>query len=464
MTSTAAQPMVDADRVALLAATVTGPVLVPGDEGFAQECAGFNLLVAHRPVVVVGATDAFDVQAAVRFAVANDLPVAVKNTGHQPFYDVAGCVLITLSRMDSVDVDPVHGLARVGGGARWHQVVSSASAHGLAALNGSSPDVGVVGYTLGGGFSPIMGRTYGWAADHVRAVEIVTADGRLRRVTPYAERDLFWAVRGGKSNFGVVTALEFDLFEVARIYGGGLYFDGAHTAAVLHAYRELVATAPKELNSSVGLLRMPPLPSVPELLRGRLVVHVRISYLGAESDGERLVAPLRAVAPPIIDTVADMPYADNASVHQDPTDPLPYRERSALLSELTEELVDVIVGLVGPDSGADITLFEIRQMAGALARPASVPNAVGNREAGFTMLGGGAGTPEDIEPQIALMEKVIATVAPWSTEHKYLNFIGGEDDVETAYEAATYRRLRGIKTAYDPDNVFRMNNHNIPPM
>lgn len=369
-TMTSTDCAVDAGLVTTLAAVVTGPVLMPGDEGFTEECAGFNLLVEHRPAVVVGAVDAFDVQAAVRFAVANRLPVAVHCTGHQPFTDVAGGVLITTGRMATVDIDPVHKLARVGGGALWGQVVSAAAAYGLAALNGSSPTVGVVGYTLGGGFSPILGRTYGWAADHVRAIELVTADGMLRRVTQFSDPELFWAVRGGKSNFGVVTALEFDLFEVTRFYGGSLLYDGKHTASVLHAYREVVARAPKELNSSVALLRMPPLESVPKPLRGKLMVQVRIAHLGSAEEGAELVAPLRMAAPPIEDTLADMPYVDNAAVHQDPVEPMPYRERSVLLSTLTGDLVDLIVRLVGPDSGAEPTIFEIRHLAGALAGPA----------------------------------------------------------------------------------------------
>jgi FAD/FMN-containing dehydrogenase len=209
---------------------------------------------------------------------------------------VEGAVLITTGRMDGVEIDPAARTARVAAGAHWQQVVDAATPVGLAPLNGSSAKVGVTGYVLGGGLSPTMGRTYGWAADHVRAIEVVTADGTWRRATPTDEPHLFWALRGAKGNFGVVTAIEIDLFPVTTYFGGGLFYAGEHTAAVLHAYREWITTAPDELNSSVALLRLPPLPEVPEPLRGRLVVHVRVCHLGSVSDGERLVAPLRAVA------------------------------------------------------------------------------------------------------------------------------------------------------------------------
>ncbi|GAA1331135.1 hypothetical protein GCM10009610_70180 [Pseudonocardia xinjiangensis] len=340
------------DAVTALESAVDGPVLLPGTDEFAAECAGFNLLVVHRPAVVVGATGPQDVQAAVRFAVQHGLPVAVVCTGHQPFEPVQGAVLITTSRMDAVEIDVAARTARTGAGAVWQQVVDAAAPAGLAPLNGSSAKVGVTGYVLGGGLSPTLGRTYGWAADHVRAIEIVTADGELRRVTATAEPELFWAVRGAKGNFGVVTAMEIDLFPVSTYFGGGLFYAGEHTEAVLRAYREWITTAPDELSSSVALLRLPPSPEVPAPLRGRLAVHVRVCFLGPAVEGERLVAPLRALAPTIIDTVMPTPYRAFASVHQDPVDPVPLRMRNALLTGLTDEVVDALVAFGGPGSRA----------------------------------------------------------------------------------------------------------------
>ncbi|WP_433559017.1 FAD-binding oxidoreductase [Pseudonocardia xinjiangensis] len=391
------------------------------------------------------------------------LPVAVVCTGHQPFEPVQGAVLITTSRMDAVEIDVAARTARTGAGAVWQQVVDAAAPAGLAPLNGSSAKVGVTGYVLGGGLSPTLGRTYGWAADHVRAIEIVTADGELRRVTATAEPELFWAVRGAKGNFGVVTAMEIDLFPVSTYFGGGLFYAGEHTEAVLRAYREWITTAPDELSSSVALLRLPPSAEVPAPLRGRLAVHVRVCFLGPAVEGERLVAPLRALAPTIIDTVMPTPYRAFASVHQDPVDPVPLRMRNALLTGLTDEVVDALVAFGGPGSGCGLTVLEVRHLGAALARPAAVPSAVDARDAGVSVWGAAIGPAEATAPAIAQLDRLITRLRPWSTGRRYLNFMSGADGAECAYTAQTYQRLRTVKRAYDPGNVFRLNNHNIPP-
>lgn len=454
----------DSTQLEPLVAAVAGPVLLPHDESYAAECAGFNLTVLHRPAVVVGATSPSDVRAAVRFAVEHDLPVAVLATGHQPFHPANGSVLITTSRMASVEVDAANRMARITAGTLWQQVVDATTKEGLAPLSGSSPTVGVIGYVLGGGFSPTMGRTYGWAADHVRAIEIVMADGELRRVTATSDPELFWAVRGAKSNFGVVTAIELDLFPVTEFYGGGLFFDGADTAAVLHAYREWIATAPDTLNSSVGLLRFPPVPSIPEFLQGKLMVHLRVSYLGSEADGEQLVAPMRAAAPVVVDALKLTPYEEFAAIHQDPADPMPYGELGGLLTELTPESVDLIVDVAGPDA-ADfpMLILDIRHLGGALGRPAEVPNSVDIRDAGMTIWGAALGAPDEIPAQLARMRGLLDVLRPWSTGRNYLNFMSGNEATEQAYTDAVLHRLRTVKTAYDPTNVFRLNNHNVRP-
>jgi hypothetical protein len=187
--------------------------------------------------------------------------------------------------------------------------------------------VGVSGYTLGGGLSPTLGRSYGYAADHVRSFEVVTADGVLRHVDAGSEPELFWAMRGGKGNFVVVTRLEFDLFPVARLYAGAIYYPGERMADVLRAWAAWLPGTPETMISSFAVQRMPVSPVVPESLRGAFLVAVRIAYNGTVVDGERMVAPLRAVAPAVQDTVRDMLYTEVASIHNEPVDPLPYYER-----------------------------------------------------------------------------------------------------------------------------------------
>jgi FAD/FMN-containing dehydrogenase len=454
------------EDIAELAKQVTGPVLTPDDETYAAECATYNLAVGHRPAVVVGAAGPGDVQAAVRFASGHELPVAVLATGHQAIVPADEAVLITTSRMAAVDVDAQARSAHIAAGTRWQQVIDVAAEHGLAPLNGSSPLVGAVGYTLGGGLSPTMGRAYGWAADHVHAIEVVTADGTLHNVTSVTEPDLFWALRGGKSNFGVVTALDVELFPVARLFAGGLFFSGRHAAAVLHAYQEFAQTAPDDVTTSVALLRLPPLPFVPEPLRGTFTVHVRFSYLGTVAEGECLVAPLRAAAPVLIDTVGEMPYSRFAEIHSDPVDPAPFMERSAMIRTFTPETVDALLELAGPDTDCPVAFVELRHLGGALNRPPEAPSAVGNRDAAFALWIVAIGMPEDGAETMKYADVALERLAPWCTGGKYLNLMSTEDagaeKSRAAYHGVDYERLQDVKAAYDPANLFCLN-HNIPP-
>ena len=460
------RPPVRDEDIAALVEAVGGPVLTPDHESYLAECAAYNLAVTHRPAVVVGATGAADVRAAVRFAAEHGLAIAVLATGHQAIVPADGAVLITTSRMATIAVDPEARTVRIEAGVRWQQVVDAAAEHGLAPLNGSSPLVGVVGFTLGGGLSPTMGRAFGWAADHVRAVDVVTADGELRHSTPDTEPDLFWALRGGKSNFGVVTALEFALFPVTRLYAGGLFFAGEHTAQLLHAYREFAATAPDEMTTSIALLRLPPLPFVPEPLRGRFTIHVRVSFLGSMRNGQRLIAPLRDAAPVLIDTVDELPYSRFAEIHADPVDPAPFLERTALIQRLTPETVDTLVELAGPDADCPVAFVELRQLGGALSRPPELANAVGNRDAAFAFWIVSIGMPQDAAIPMGYADTLLDRLAPWCTDGKYLNFMSTEDtsveQVRPAYSTETYQRLQSVKATYDPANLFRLN-HNIPP-
>ncbi|WP_221354329.1 FAD-binding protein [Streptomyces beigongshangae] len=456
--------MLDSLTRAGLAAQITGPVLGPDDEGFADECAPFNLAVTHHPCVVVGAANSTDVQAAVRFAAQRRLPVAVMATGHQATIPADDAVLITTHRMAQVSIDPAARTARVTAGARWQQVIDAATPFGLAPLNGSSPLVGVIGYTLGGGLSPTMGRAHGWAADHVTSLEVVTADGELRHVDAASEPGLFWALRGGKSNFGVVTAMEFALFPVKQLWAGGLFFDGADAAAVLHAYAQVTAEAPDELSSSIALLRLPALPGVPAFLADRFAVHVRISYLGPAAEAIGLVAPLRAAAPVLADTLGPMPYASFAQIHNDPADPAPFMERTVMLRSLTAEAVEEILTAAGPTADCPVHFVELRHLGGALTRTAD--NAVGHRDARFALWIVGVGAPDAFTAMNAYADELLQRMRPWSTGGRYLNFMAAQDtgvcDVSAAYDEADYHRLRSIKRRFDPDNLFRLN-HNIPP-
>jgi FAD/FMN-containing dehydrogenase len=447
-----------------LAENVHGPVLVPGDNGYDEERLGYDRSVEHRPAIVVGAASADDVVAAVRFARAHDLAVAVQATGHGACVAADDAMLITTNRMASVSVDPASATARVHAGVRWERVIHEAAAFGLAPLSGSAPFVGAVGYTVGGGLG-VLARRYGYAADHVRSLELVAADGRVLRVTPNDHPDLFWGLRGGKDNFGIVTSMTVDLFPVARLYGGGLFFGAADAAPVLNAYLEWTTTVSDEMTSSIALARLPDVEAVPDPLRGRFVVHVRIAYCGPRDAGEPLVAPLRAAARPILDTVAEIPYTASGTIHNDPPEPLAAYGHTGLLREVDQRAVEALLAAAGPGvDGPDVV--ELRQLGGALARPPAIPNAVGHRDAAFTLLSVSVADPARLDAIRAGNRALFDAMRPWDHGGVFMNFLAGAhsagEPVRNAYEPGDFKRLRALKSDYDPDNVFRLN-HNIAP-
>lgn len=454
-----------AGAVRRLADDIEGPVFLPGDPGYAEESEGFDLSVEHHPAVIVGAAGAGDVVAAVRFARDHDLGVAIQATGHGVALPADGALLISTRRMDGHRVDPERRTVRLEAGVLWREVIASAARHGLAPLNGSAPFVGAVSYTLGGGIG-VLSRRYGYAADHVRSIEVVTADGELRTASEAENTDLFWALRGGKGNFGVVTSLEAELVEAPRIYGGGLFFPAESIPDVLHFYRTWVTEVPDELSSSFFMALWPDVSEVPAEVRGRFAVHLRLSYLGSPEDGARLVKPLREIATPLLDTVTDMPYTLVGTIHNDPPTPGSYHINNFQLTHLDHDAVEAILALVSPGSNSAVGI-EIRHLGGALARPPRLPNAVARTTAQFQLYSAGVlGIGED-EAVYAGHDRVVKTLAPWNSGKRTLNFMAGvahtdPEDVRQAFTPEAYERLVAVKTAHDPHNMFRFN-HNIPP-
>jgi hypothetical protein len=454
-------------EAAELAAEVAGPVFLSRDDGYAAECVGYNLNLVLEPALIVGVTSDADVQAAVRFAAERGLPVAVNNTGHQVVRAAQGAVLISTRRMSGVTIDSENRTARIEPGVRWGQVVNEASEVGLAPMNGSSPTVGSIGYSLGGGQSVAWSRSKGYAADHILSLDVVTADGLLRHVTADSDSELFWALRGGKGNFGAVTAMASELFAQTRIYGGGVWFAIEHVPELVPAWREWVETLPEEATTSVAVQRLPPLPDLPPPLQGASVLHMRFTHLGSAAEGEQLFAPIRAIAPSILDTVAEMPYTSIGTVHMDPPGPIPYWDRTMMFADLPEEAVDDFVALTGPDSACPLVSVEIRHLGGAMDREPAVPNAVPTRGLPFVMFAFGVGGPDQEDLMRGYLAKLISGLEPWSAGRMMANFMSPEEgtapaQLRTAYGEERYDRLARIKKSYDPHNLFRMN-HNIVP-
>jgi hypothetical protein len=441
-----------------LRSAVTGQVYEAGDPALAAETLGANLTFAHTPAVAVAAETVDDVAAAVRFAAEAGLPVvAVQGTGHGSTCPIEDAVLINTSRLTGVDVDPAARRARVQPGARWAHVHESAEPHGLAGLVGSYTGVGVLGYTLGGGQSPILGRRHGFAADLVRSVDLVTADGELRHVDADTDPDLFWAVRGGKGSFGVATALEFDLVPVRRFYGGGMFLPWSAAPEVLHTFATWSLELPEEASSSVALLRFPPVPDVPEPLRGQSVVQVCFSHLGDADEAERLFAPMRAIATPIMDNVGELPISASDAVHMDPTDPMPFWYGAASVRELPPAGVDALLDAAWAND-SPLIMVELHRLGGALSRQPEVPNAVAGRDGQFFVFPLGLMLPELAEIVPGVAETVLRAVDPWATEGTLLNFSGcglTAEKVRAFFPTAYQDRLLAVKRAVDPADMFR---------
>jgi FAD/FMN-containing dehydrogenase len=459
-----------ADRrdLASLRELVRGRTLYPGDEGFAEACSGWLLTVEHRPAVVVIAAGADDVAAAVRFAAEVGLPVAVQSTGHGKSVPADGAVFINTGELRELSVDAWACTARIGAGLRWGEVLAAAAGHGLAPLCGSSPQVGVMGYLTGGGL-PLACRMYGFAADHVRSLDVVTADGRLRTVSPDREPDLFWAARGGKSNFGVVVAAEIELLPLRTIYGGELWYPGEdpeHAAHVLGSYLTWAQEQPDEMSSSVTLMRLPDAPQLPDEFRGRSFLQIRVVHTGSEERGARLVEPLRALGPEK-DTCADLPYTHITEIYQDPKNPVSVHLRSALLHELDEQAVRELVSFIDPSNrGGPFPGIELRHLGGALNRPPGRPHAVSTQGAAFHLWLRMPAPAERAEAARTAADEMLERLRPWDTGAMLPGFLSDHDSaperVRHAYAEASYQRLITLKATYDPNQLFRIN-HNIPP-
>ena len=444
-----------------LQSRLRGTALTPGDKGYDIARRAWNLNAVHRPALVVLAEDASDIRLAVRYARREGLGVGMLATGHGTGVPGDG-LLVNTSRMRAVRVDPVTRVARVDAGALWTDVIDAAAVHGLAGLPGSSAMVGVVGYTLGGGFG-WLGRRYGLAAHSVTRAEVVTADGELITADAGENADLFWGLKGGTGNLGIVTSLEFALHPVRDVYAGNLYYPLDRARDLLQFFDEWSRSAPPELTSAATFRTFPPLPAVPEPLRGKSLVAVRGCYCGDIADGRALIQQARAVlGPAAVDTFAVMPAAGLAAISMDPVDPLGAMSHCELLPTITPDVIDALVDLAGPESGSPLVMLEVRQLGGALPGPATALSPMAHTQAGFSVNAIGiTPTPERaaaVEAHLARIEKRIGALATGDTYVNFLDLEGAtEKRVRAAYSAADWCRLVGLKDRYDPSNLFRFN-------
>jgi len=437
-------------------------IVSPADPGWDDARLAWNLAVDQQPTVIAFPETTEHVVLLVDFARDQGLRVAPQGTGHAAgaHESLDHTLLMKTERMRDVEIDPVARTARVVAGVQWAEVTDAAAEHGLAALAGSSPDVGVVGYTLGGGIS-FLARRYGLASNSVTAIELVTADGRLVRTDGYVEPDLFWALRGGGGSFGAVTAIEFELYPVAEVYAGMLAFPIERASEVLHAWCDWTETIPDEVSSTGRLLRIPPLPEIPEIVRGRKLVVIQAAILKYEAEAATLLEPLRALGPDI-DTFGMVPATALKHLHMDPEHPVAARSTGMLLRTLPPEAVDALVAVAGAAAQVPLLSIEVRHLGGALARPEPHHGAGGTIEAEFGMFGVGMAMNPEMKAAIdAYAPRLLAALAPNQAERSYMNFEDGPTDASTLFTARTFELLREVKARHDPGDMFR-SNHPIP--
>jgi FAD/FMN-containing dehydrogenase len=439
-------------------------IVNPGDPEWDEARRAWNLAVDQQPAAVALPAGDQDVMDTVRLARAHGLRVAAQGTGHNasPFESLADTLLVKTAAMRRVSIDPGARIARVEAGALSRDLVGPAAEHDLAALVGTAADVGLVGYTTGGGIS-WLSRAYGLAANNVEAIELVTADGRHVRTDAGTEADLFWALRGGGGSFGVVTAIELRLFPITEVHAGQLWWPAEAASPVLHAWRELTqGGVPDDFTSAARLMHFPQVPAVPEHLRGKSFVIVFVSHLGPPAQADTLLAPLRALGP-ATDTIATIPVETLSELHMDPDGPVPAVTDGLMLDSLSREAIDAFIRTAGPDADTRLVWAELLHVAGEMKRDRPGNGALGAIDAEYQLGGGGgAPTPEAAEAVEHSVADLLSAMRPWAARHMYLNVAGTSRDPAGFWAPEAYERLRRIKAAVDPDDVIR-SNHPVPP-
>jgi hypothetical protein len=437
---------------------MSATLLTSEDVNWNLERLAFNILVDQQPAGIALPRSADEVSDVVLTAAADGKRVAAQRTGHNaaPLGSLANTVLLRTGGLGGAEIDAKARIARVGAGALWGDVVPRASELGLAALHGSSPNVGIAGYILGGGVG-FYARKHGLACNRVTAMELVTASGDQIRVDVDNEPDLFWALRGGGGSFGVVTAVEFELLPLPQIFAGALFFPAEQASEVLHGWNEWTSGVPDEMTSVGRLLNFPPIPEIPEPFRGKSFAVLEAIYCGDPAEGEGLVAPLRELGTIGMDTMAAQPPAGIAELHMDPPDPVPYASASLLTSELPAAAIDSVLEAVGPGSGSQLLLIDLRHAAGAIARAPQGAGALASLPGAFLAFGAGfVPVPEAMAPTRAWLADLKAALEPYVAGN-YLNFVEEPFDITRIFQPEVLGRLREVKQRYDPENLFHSN-------
>ncbi len=444
--------------IADLRRRVVGAVHTPDDPAWDRARMAWVVNVDQQPLAVLEVRDATDVQAAVRWAVDHGVDVTAQPTGHGAVIEGATGVLLLRTRaLGEIEIDVQRRSAWVGAGVKAGELLAALDGTGLTFLAGSNPDPTVVGMMITGGIS-WFGRAYGLGSDSVLAVETVDGLGRLRRLSATEDPELFWAIRGGGGSFGVVTRMEVALHPAAHLYGGRLLWPIERTAEVLETFRRVTATAPDELTLWFHAYRFPPLPDVPEPIRGRAFASVAAAYLGTDEDGERLLAPFRSIGDLAMDLMGPVPIGALGSIAQEPTDPMPGMMHTQLLTGLDEPTVSALVEAIGPESNTPLSIVQVRHLGGAFTREVERGGAHGPVTEPYSLLAVGVPAVPQLVPAIlgsyAALDRAVEPVA---SGRRLLNFFGEDDDPADWWSPETRARLAAAKQVADPLGLVRSN-------
>jgi len=462
---TSPTPPPEHPAVAALAGQLEGSVLLPGEPGWDDARAAWNLAIDQHPAAVVRARSPRDIRRVILAARESGLGVSTQPRGHGAGSDLSDCILVRTAAFDEITVNEAGRYARVGAGVPWGALLSRLDGTGLIALAGSNPDVSVAGYLLSGGHS-WFSRWKGLAAHSVRAVELIDAQGVLRRVTAESDPDLLWAVRGAGGLFGVVTALEIDLFGAADLFGGKLLFPAESAEVVFGAAIDVLMDAPPELSLFLGLINMPDLPVVPELLRGRTFTQVDAVYVGSVADGEALLAPLLTIAPVIANLTRPFSIGQLGEVSAEPQEPSFTLDWSMAVGDLDSATIAGLVGAFHTASYAGLTVLQLRPLGGIQVDPThGAGGLAGHLDPGLLLFAGailppGGEAPTEADARLAF-QPLENTVQGIRSAKSVASLLSAGDELDDAYPPAALERLAGIKRNVDPENLFR-SNHPLP--
>jgi len=454
------------DLLPQLQSHIQGKVIASDHPAYEQARKAWNLTVDQHPMAIVKVKNTADIIEVVRFASQQGLGVAVQAGGHGVIRKADNALLIHTNELSEIAVDEAAQTARIGAGLKWGPVLEKTQQHGLAPLLGSSPDVGAVGYTLGGGLG-WLARKYGLAVDSVIAFDVVTADGAKIRASAEENSDLFWALRGGGGGFCVVTAMEIRLYPITTVYAGNLLYSASEAREVFQRFREWMTGVPEELTASLVLMNYPPVPALPEMLRGRAVVIVRGCFCGPIEQGQALIQPWRDWKTPLVDDFKVLPFSNVAKISNDPVDPSPSRTTGMWLREFTDAAAETLIRYGSAvEAPLPVMVTEVRHAGGAISRVDKHANAFGERSAAFSLqMIGMTPTADAVSAFNMYTEQVRHDLEPHLTGTVYPNFLEGQEAFDRTQEGflpESFRRLREIKAKYDPTNMFRFS-YNISP-